>query len=166
MTKRMITKTWIWGAVVMIVGGILAAVISIVMVAHIGDITAGYRQRFVPDDFFWTTIDLMMLGGIVAGIGTILQFVSWIGALFNANRLANKTWFPVLLWGGIVGYLVVLLTLSMTIGRWGYTAVVWPGYVVGGLIGWGVMLPYLIGGPDGPALQQPQTETPTLAPTS
>ena len=94
---------WIWGAAVMTVGGILAAVISFVMIAHVGDITAGNTHRFVPDDFFWTMIDLMVLGGIIAGIGAILQLVAWIGALFNTNRLVNKTWFQVLLWGGIVG---------------------------------------------------------------
>ena len=55
--------------------------------------------------------------------------------MFNANRLARKTWFQVLLWVGIIGYLVVLLTLSTVIGRWGYTAVMWPGYAVGGLVG-------------------------------
>jgi hypothetical protein len=80
--------------------------------------------------------------------------------VFNAKRLAEKTWFQVLLWGGIIGYLVVLLSLSMVIGRWGYTAVMWPGYMVGGLIGWGLMLPYLIRGPDGMVVQQLRTATP------
>jgi hypothetical protein len=163
MVKRTITKWWIWGLVVMIAGGILSAVISIVMVAHIVNVTAGHRY-FVPDNFFWTTIVFMMLGGIVAGCGYFVQLVTWIGALFNTHRLADKTWFKVLLWGGIVGYLVVLLTLGLTIGRWWYTAVVWPGYVVGGLIGWGVMLPYLIAGPDTMVGEPPQIATPTAQP--
>jgi hypothetical protein len=156
MAKHMITRMWIWGAIVMTIGGTLAAAISFVMIAHVGDITAGNRVRFVPDDFFWTTIGLMTFGGIVAGVGYLLQLAAWIGAVFNANRLANKKWFRVLLWGGIVGYLVVLFTLSTVIGRWEYTAVMWPGYVVGGLIGWGIMLPYLIGGTGGMAGQHQQ----------
>ena len=103
----------------------------------------------------------LILGGIVAGGGAIAQLVAWIGAVFNTHRLGDKKWFHILLWGGLAGYLVVLATLG----------IFWPTDVLGVLITWGVMLPYLVAGPDGMAVQQPQIATPaappkTLAPTS
>jgi hypothetical protein len=173
MGKRTITKWWIWGLVFMIAGGIVAAVGSIVMVAHIVNATAGHRY-FVPDNFYWTTIVIMMLGGIVAGCGWFAQLVTWIGAVFNTHRLADMTWFHVLLWCGLVGHLVVFATLgiqmALVFGRSEYVAIVWLGYVVGGLIEWIVMVCYLIAGPDGMAGELPQIATTapppkTLAPT-
>ena len=73
---------------------------------------------------------------------------------FNTHRLADKKWFHVLLWGGLAGYLMVLATLG----------IFWPTDVLGGLITWGVMIPYVIAGPDGMAVQQPQIATPTAPP--
>ena len=176
MVKRTITKWWMWGLVVMVVGGILALVSSLVMVAHVQDVTAGGRYSFNPaDNFYWTMIGLIVLGSIVAGCGYIAQFVAWIGGLFNTHRLADKTWFRVLLWGGLAGYLVVFVTLGgMFAGgilRWeGTQVLVWTGFPVGALIEWIVMVCYLVAGPDGKAVQQPQLATPaaspkTLAPT-
>jgi len=54
------------------------------------------------------------------------------GALFNTHLLADRTWFKVLLWVGIAG-------------------IVTSPVVVGGLVWWGLMLAYLVGGPDGTA---------------
>lgn len=81
--------------------------------------------------------------------------------MFNTHRLVDRKWFHVLLWGGFAGYLVILATLG----------IFWPTDVVGGLITWGVMIPYLVAGPNGMAIQQPQIATPaappkTLAPVS
>jgi hypothetical protein len=36
---------------------------------------------------------------VIGGVGLILQEVAWIGALFNARRLTDRTWFRVLLEG-------------------------------------------------------------------
>lgn len=152
MTKRTITRTWIWGMVVMLVGGILAAIISIVMVAHIGDATASFRYNYVPDSLFWTMIGFIALCGIVVVCGIAAQFVAWIGAILNTNRLADKTWLNLLLWGGIAG----IVTSSI--------------FGLGALFGWGMMIAYLAAGPDGMAIQQPLRPMPatpprTLAPT-
>jgi len=152
MAKRTITKTWIWGLVTMAVGGILAGVISIVMVAHIGDGTAGFRYNYVPDSLFWTMIGLIVLCSIAVICGIAAQFVAWIGAILNTNRLADKTWFNLLLWGGIAG----IVTSSI--------------FGLGALFGWGMMIAYLVAGPDGMAIQQLQRAMPaapprTLAPT-
>jgi hypothetical protein len=153
MVKRTITKWWIVGAVFMIVGGILALASSLALVLHIQDLSANFQSNnFVPDSYFWTLISLIILGGIAVLGGIVVQFVVWIGAVLNTNRLVDKTWFNVLLWCGIVGI------------------VLGPLFGLGALFWWGLMIAYLVGGPDGMAVQQPQIATlvappKTLAPT-
>ncbi len=152
MAKRTITVWWVVGAVVMVVGLILALASSLALAAHIGDITKNFRSSFVPDSYFWTTISLIVLGGIAVVGGIAVQFVAWIGAVMNTNRLADKTWFNALLWGGIVGI------------------VTGPLFGLGALFWGGVMIAYLVAGPDGMAVQPPLFVTPsappkTLAPT-
>jgi hypothetical protein len=169
MAKRTIIKWWIWGLVVMAVGGILALAGSLAMVAHVQNVTTGGRYSFNSNDnFFWTMIGLMALGGIVASCGYIAQLVAQIGALFNTHRLADKTWFRFLLWGTIVGYVVAFVTLGLQLG-FAFsgsvaTAFVWPGFAVGALIEWIVMICYLAAGPDGMAVQQPEKATPAAPP--
>jgi uncharacterized membrane protein YidH (DUF202 family) len=141
MTKRTITTWWLIGAIVLIVGGILA------LVPHIQDLSANFQSNFVPDSYFWTLISLVILGGIAVLGGMVVQFVAWIGAVINTNRLVDKTWFNILLWVGIAGM------------------------VLGALVWWGLMIAYIVGGPDGRAvepmwLRTTPTEPPkTLAPT-
>jgi len=152
MVKRTITKWWIVGAVIMIVGGILALASSLALVLHIQELTTGFRYSFVPDSYFWTIISLIVLGSIFVVGGIAAQLVAWIGAVINTNRLVDKTWFNVLLWCGIVGI------------------VLGPLFGLGALFWWGLMIAYLVGGPDGMAVQQPQIATlvappKTLAPT-
>jgi hypothetical protein len=146
MAKRTITKWWIWGLVIIAVGAILASLMFFVMMAHVGDVTAGFRNSYVPDSFFWTMIGLMALCGIAVVCGIAAQLVAWIGAVINTNRLADKAWFNLLLWGGIVGIAVS------------------PLFGLGALFWWALMVCYLIAGPDGMAIQQPQIATPTAPP--
>jgi hypothetical protein len=168
MVKRTITKWWVWGLVAMAVGGILGAAMLFVTLAHAGDLTSGFRYSFVPDGFFWTSISLFVLSGIVCCGGYIAQVVAQIGALFNTHRLADQTWFRGLLWGTIVGYVVLFVTLGFQLG-FAFsgsvaTAFVWPGFAVAGLIEWIVMVCYLAAGPDGMAVQEPQLATPAAPP--
>ena len=147
MTKRTITTWWLIGAIVLIVGGILALFSSLALVPHIQDLSANFQSNFVPDSYFWTLISLVILGGIAVLGGMVVQFVAWIGAVINTNRLVDKTWFNILLWVGIAGM------------------------VLGALVWWGLMIAYIVGGPDGRAvepmwLRTTPTEPPkTLAPT-
>jgi hypothetical protein len=167
MAKITIAKWWIWGSIAIAVGGILAGVMSEAAAIHAATITAGSRS-FVPDSIFWTTISFIVLGCIVCCGGCIAELVAWIGSLFNTHRLADKTWFRVQLWGWLVGFLVLFVTLGLQL--WFSfsgsiaAAFVWPGYAVGGLIGPTVMLCYLAAGPDGRAVEQPQIATPAAPP--
>lgn len=152
MTKLMITRTWIAGLVVMAAGLVVAIVGVALMLAYGGTFTqvAGSTNSFtfVPtvDSFFWSTVVLIVIGAILAMVGGVVQLAAWIGGLVNSYRLPDKTWFTVLLLGGVFG-------------------------LAFGLIGFAVMVAYVIAAPDGrlysrpeaqPAAQRPST----LAPTS
>jgi hypothetical protein len=136
-TKRTITITWLTGIGVMIVGGLLALFTSLALASHIGVTTYNFQQGvpYNPDGTFWGLVSLIILGGIAVLGGLITQFVAWIGAVVNTNHLADKTWFNIMLWVG-VGAIVLNLLSGL-----------------GTLIGWGLMIVYLIGGPDGTAME-------------
>ena len=137
MTKRTITIWWLVGTGVLVVGGLLALFSSLALASHIGAATYNFEPgvNYVPDNTFWTLVSFILLGGFAVLGGILVQFVAWIGAVINTNRLMDKTWFNVLLWCGIVG-----IVLGPFLG---FGALVW----------WGLMIAYLVGGPDGMAVE-------------
>ena len=151
MSKSTITKTWIAGLIVIVAGLLVGGISLALMLAYGGTFEpapSGNGQDFVPsmDGTFWTTVSFMILGFTAVAAGAIIQLVAWIGALLNTYPLADKTWFVVLLVGG-------LLSLAF------------------GVVGFAVMVAYLIGGPDGVATQHPpqlpmSAPPGTFAPTS
>ena len=141
MSKRAITRLWIIGLIVLVVGLIVGGTSLGLMFANGGHFTPsvnGNGSDFVPnlDTFFWTTMTVAAAGFLVALVGVIMQIAAWIGALVNTNMLQDKTWFIVLLVGGILG-----------LGH--------------GLIGFAVMIAYLVAGPDGTVAQQSQPPLPS-----
>jgi hypothetical protein len=140
MAKRTITKWWMWGLVAMIPGAILIFASALALAAHLGTVTPGNWNNFMPDDYSRTMVTFIVLGGIFGVAVIIAQFVAWIGAVVNTQRLADRRWFNALLWGGIVGIVTM------------------PLFGLGALIWGNVMIAYLVGGPDGMAPQQgPET---------
>ena len=156
MTKRTITITWLVGIGVMIGGGLLALFTGLALASHIGALTGNFQPgaTFVPDSTFWGLVSFVILGGIAVLGGIVAQFVAWIGAVINTNRLVDKTWFNILLWVGVAG-----IVLNFIGG-------------FGALLGWVLMIVYLVGGPDGMAVEPmmlrptaPVEPPRTLAPT-
>lgn len=152
MAKSTITKTWIAGVIVLAAGLVVGGISLGLMLAYGGQFTpapSGNGYDFIPrtDGFFWTMVGLMIIGFTVAAAGGIVQLVAWIGALVNTYPIQDKTWFVVLLAGGLIGLAFVL-------------------------VGFAVMVAYVIAGPDGKALvAQPQAPPlerwpTTAAPTS
>ncbi len=152
MTKSMITTTWIAGLVVLAAGLVVAVVGVALMLGYGGSFTqvAGTANSytFVPtlDSFFWSTVVMMSIGAVFAAIGGIVQLAAWIGGLVNSYRLPDKTWFLVLLLGGVFG-------------------------LAFGLIGFAAMVAYIIAAPDGHLYGRPEAQIAarqpgTLAPTS
>lgn len=151
MTKSTITKIWIGGLVTFAAGIVVAIVGVFLMLAYGGTFTqvAGNPNNydFMPNmnGFFWLTIGLIVVGGVIALVGGIVQLAGWIGALVNSYMLPDKTWFFILLLGGILSFAI-------------------------GLIGFAVMIAYVIAAPDGTQYRQPAAPAPaqptTLAPTA
>jgi hypothetical protein len=120
-------KQWTtWAIVAMVSGTVFSLLVS----------TATDPGRFLQGHT-WPSLALLSLGFTVLAGGVIALTVAWWGAVFNTSRLADKTWFTRLLWSGIVA------------------AVTSPLFGLGALIGLGVMIAYLRGGPDGMAAQPP-----------
>jgi len=150
MTKSTITRTWIAGLVVLATGLVVGGISLGLMLAYGGTFTAapgGDGYDFVPrtDNFFWTTVGFAVLGFTAAVVSGIVQLVAWVGALINTNRIADKTWFAVLLIGGLFGLVIPP-------------------------VGFAAMLAYVVAGPDGmlaqPTIGMPAAPRTTLAPTS
>ncbi|HXJ49372.1 MAG TPA: hypothetical protein VNF91_09415 [Candidatus Acidoferrum sp.] len=146
MRKSTVTRTWL-GGLVLLAGGLLVAGISIgLMLAYGGTFTkaaVGNGYDFVPsyDGFFWTAIGIIVVGFVAAAIGGLVQLAAWIGALVNTYQLQDKTWFAVVLVGGLLG-------------------------MAFGLVGLAAMVAYLIAGPDGMAAGQHRDLAPASRPSS
>jgi hypothetical protein len=139
MTKRNITIWWLTGIGVMIVGGLLALFTGLALASHVGSFGVNYQNaNYVPDGTFWALLSFIILGGIAVLGGIVVQIVAWIGAVINTNRLEDKTWYNILLWLGIVGIVFGLFS------------------GVGAILGWILMIVYLVGGPDSMAREPAQ----------
>jgi hypothetical protein len=143
MTKYTLTRTWIAGVIVLAAGLILGFLSLGLMLAYGGTFTqaaSGNGYDFVPtlNGFFWTMVGLMIFGFTVAAVGGIVQLAAWIGALVNTYRIEDKTWFLVLLIGGLLGFAF-------------------------GLVGFAAMVAYVVAGPDG-MVEQPRIPTSTPRP--
>jgi MFS family permease len=129
MTKATITRLWVVGLIVLVVGLLVGGVSVGLMLAFGGNFVpaaSGSGSDFVPafNGFFWTTVGFTVLGFTVAAVGGIIQLAAWIGALVNTYQIEDKAWFIALVIGGVLGF-------------------------VSGLIGFAAMVAYIIAGPDG-----------------
>jgi hypothetical protein len=151
MAKRTITRIWLGGLVALAIGLLVSGLSIGLMLAYGGTFTAapgGNGYDFVPSfgPFFWTMVGLMIAGFILAAVGGLVQLAAWIGALVNTYTLEDKTWFAMVLAGGLLG-------------------------LAFGLLGFAAMVAYLIAGPDGMAVRHPQISASvgrpsTLTPTT
>ncbi len=148
MRKSTITRVWLGGLAAIAAGLVAAAVGVILLLGYGGTYGGASGSDFVPtlNAFFWWVVGLITLGGLVLTAGGIAQFVAWIGALVDTYQLPEKTWFAVLLIGGLLGLL---------------------GIVIAGFV---VMVVYLMIGPDAerPVTAPPAPVAPpaTLAPVT
>ena len=111
MRKSTITRVWL-GGLAGLVGGLIAALMGVIlMLAYGGTFGGPTGSDFVPtlNPFFWWMIGLICAGGLMATAGAIVQVVAWIGALIETFAAPEKTWFVVLLIGGLLGLMGVLI---------------------------------------------------------
>ncbi len=128
MTKPTITRIWLGGLLGFVAGLVVAGIGLTLMLVYSGTwvpAASGSGSEFIPrtDGFFWSTVALVVIGGVIVLAGATAQLVALIGALVNTYRLPDRTWFVVLLVGGLLGLSV-------------------------GVVGFAAMLAYVIAGPD------------------
>lgn len=108
MSKPTIVKTWLAGLVALAGGLILAMGGVFVMLAFGGSFTrvSDTNWDFNPalDAAFWMSVAIISLGGLIAVVGSIVQLVAWVGAVVNSYPLPDRTWFMVLLIGGVASF--------------------------------------------------------------
>ncbi|HEX5015275.1 MAG TPA: hypothetical protein VFV72_14075 [Candidatus Limnocylindrales bacterium] len=113
MTKQTINRIFVLslGAAVL---GILLALVPVIAALCTGTWTFSGSEitNFeLSPSAVTSTIAFAIVGGLLVLAGGIGQFVAWIGALVNTSRLADKTWFVVLLVLGLlsVGFIAMLV---------------------------------------------------------
>lgn len=55
----------------------------------------------------WLALVLLATCAVIAVCGVIVESVAWWAAVFNARRLADKTWYTLLVWSGVVATLTM-----------------------------------------------------------
>lgn len=126
-----------WAVAAMVAGGFFSLLISY--------LTATGRPL---QGHVWPALVLLTLGFTAIGAGVTVMTAAWWGAIFNTHLLADRSWFKVLLWSGIIGVATS------------------PLFGVGALIGFGVLIAYVLAGPDGLASRQPPVSRPAAPPSS
>ena len=109
-----------WGLVAIVGGGLFA-----LLVAY----ASGSGRPL--HGAVWTALALESAGVTVAWLGVLLAAAAWWGAIFNTDRLRDRSWFRRLVWSGIVS----------VVGS--------PLFGIGPLLGLGVMVSFLRSGVDG-----------------
>jgi hypothetical protein len=148
MRKATVTRTWLGGLGAIVAGIVAVGVGTILMLAYGGTFGGPTGDDFVPtmNAFFWWMVGLISAGALVGTAGVVVQIVAWIGALINTYASPEKTWFVVLLVGGLLGVVGVMIAPFV------------------------VMVVYLFSGPDverpATAVTMPGSPPYTLAPTS
>lgn len=142
MSKPVVTKTWLGGLVAIVVGVLIVGIGVGSMLAFGGTFQpspTGNGFDWAPaqdNSAFWTSVGAIVIGGTVITVGGLIQLVAWIGAVMATYGLTDKTWFAVLLIGGVVG-------------------------LAFGLVGMAVMVAYIIAGPE--AVAAPKAQPPATA---
>ena len=112
MSKPTIVRIFL-GSIGAIVAGVLFILVTATAVLATGTwvVNGSEVTDFHLSPTAMSTFWFAMVGGILIIAGAIGQFVAWIGAVVNTSRLADKTWFVVLLVLGLVsvGFIAMLV---------------------------------------------------------
>jgi hypothetical protein len=135
LTRARITAWVTGGTVAMVAAPVFALLVSYAT-----------NEGHVLQGLLWTSLALLTLCAVIAVCGLFAVMVGWWEAVFNSHRLPDQRWFKFLAWSGIIG------------------AITMPLFGLGVLIAEGMLIAYLIAGPDGKAAQPPQPTTTPVAP--
>jgi hypothetical protein len=122
MSKSAITRLFALAVVFTVVGAVIGTVAVVAALLNGAIVLGGPQVVTVNAGPIAGAIAAVVAGSLLAGIGTVASIGAWVAALFNTSRLADKTWFTVLLVLGAVSF------------------------------GWIAMIAYVFAGPDGTAV--------------
>jgi len=117
MSKPLINRIFV-GSLAAIIAGILLALVTVAAVLCTGTWTFSGSEvtAFEPSSAAGVTFGFAIVGGLLVVAGAIGQFVAWIGALVNTARLADKTWFLVLLVTGLLSFGFIAMLVYVLAG--------------------------------------------------
>lgn len=119
MSKRTITRIWLWGLAGILGGLVIAGIGAALMLTGAGTWSGpSDKPVFTPTygGYFATTILIVVLGGVALLAGCIAQFVAWIGALINTARGPDKVWFILLLVLGLLSFQFIMMIVYLLAG--------------------------------------------------
>ena len=117
MSKRTITRTFVWSLIALPAGFVLLVVAGSLAYAQGSFVMNGpdvVGVRSTP--FGWAMVALAALGVLVLLGAMGGQFVAWIGAVINTWQLADKTWFFVLLILGLMSFGFIAMIVYVLAG--------------------------------------------------
>jgi hypothetical protein len=117
MSKPLINRIFV-GSLAAIVAGILLALVTVAAALFTGTWTFSGSEvtAFAPAAAVGWTFGFAIVGGLLVVGGWLGQFVAWIGALVNTARLADKTWFVVLLVTGLLSFGFIAMLVFVLAG--------------------------------------------------
>jgi hypothetical protein len=97
MSKARVTRLFV-GAVLAVVVGLVVALAAVIAALAAGAVTIGgptvitVNGTAIAGNLGW-----LVIGAVAIAAGALAAIASWIGALLNTVKLADKTWFVALL---------------------------------------------------------------------
>jgi hypothetical protein len=115
-SKSVVDRLFIGAIVAVIAGWVIGIVAVIVALADGAIVIGGPNVVTVSGQGFASALVALAIASLLVAGGTITGVASWIGALFNAARLDDKTWFAVLLVLGIWSFGFVAMVAYVVAG--------------------------------------------------
>jgi hypothetical protein len=117
MTKSTITRVFLGSLGAIVVGVVLVLLTATAVLATgtwviSGSEVTDFHLSPTAASTFW----IAALGGLFVIAGAIGQFVAWIGAVVNTSRLADKTWFVLLLVTGLLSFGFIAMLVYVLAG--------------------------------------------------
>ena len=117
MAKATVTRLFI-GAVTAVIAGALLVLAAVVVALAGGVVKFGGSDHVSVEAgvLAWSAAGVAAAGLLAIAAGVVAAVVSWVGALLNTFQLEDKTWFVVLLAGGVFSLGIIVMIAYVLAG--------------------------------------------------